>query len=77
MFDAPVLLYYVATSGRNKVRIVGPMLRKENYGIFILRGSILRKPVNETLLKLRENGTYDALYAKWFSVTQTPELATP
>lgn len=70
VFDSPVLLYYAATQGRNKVQIVGPMLRKENYGILFPRGSNLRKPVNEALLTLRENGTYDALYAKWFSATQ-------
>jgi polar amino acid transport system substrate-binding protein len=28
VFDSPVLLYYAATKGRNKVRLVGPMLRK-------------------------------------------------
>jgi polar amino acid transport system substrate-binding protein len=77
VFDAPVLLYYAATKGRNKARIVGPMLRKENYGILFPRGSDLRKPVNEALLKLRENGTYDALYAKWFSVTQGQDAQTP
>jgi polar amino acid transport system substrate-binding protein len=70
LFDSPVLLYYAATQGRNKVQIVGPMLRKENYGILFPRGSTLRKPVNEALLTLRENGTYDALYTKWFSATQ-------
>ena len=70
VFDSPVLLYYAATQGRSKVQIVGPMLRKENYGILFPRGSALRKPVNEALLTLRENGTYDALYAKWFSPTQ-------
>ena len=73
VFDSPVLLYYAATQGRNKVQIVGPMLRKENYGILFPRGSTLRKPVNEALLTLRENGTYDALYAKWFSATQTSQ----
>jgi polar amino acid transport system substrate-binding protein len=73
LFDSPVLLYYAATAGRNKVRIVGQMLRKENYGILFPRGSALRKPVNEALLKLREDGTYDALYSKWFSVTQVGE----
>ena len=71
VFDSPVLLYYAATKGRNKVQIVGPMLRKENYGILFPRGSALRKPVNEALLTLRENGTYDALYTKWFSATQS------
>ena len=70
VFDAPVLLYYAATEGRNKVQIVGPMLRKENYGILFPRGSALRKPVNEALLTLRENGIYDELYTKWFSATQ-------
>lgn len=30
-----------------------------------------RKPVNEALLTLRESGIYDAIYAKWFSVTQS------
>ncbi len=73
VFDSPVLLYYAATQGRNKVQIVGPMLRKENYGILFPRGSGLRKPVNEALLTLRENGTYDALYAKWFSATQSAQ----
>jgi polar amino acid transport system substrate-binding protein len=71
VFDSPVLLYYAATAGRHTVRIVGPMLRKENYGILFPRGSALRKPVNEALLTLRESGIYDAIYAKWFSVTQS------
>jgi polar amino acid transport system substrate-binding protein len=70
VYDSPVLLYYAATTGRSKVRIVGPLLKKENYGVLFPRGSILRKPVNEALLKLRENGTYDTLYNKWFSTTQ-------
>ncbi|NIP24394.1 MAG: transporter substrate-binding domain-containing protein, partial [Phycisphaerae bacterium] len=29
-------------------------------------GSELREPVNRTLLKLKENGTYDGIYEKWF-----------
>ena len=75
VFDAPVLLYYVANKGANKARLVGGLLRKENYGILFPRGSDLRKPVNEALLKLREDGTYDALYTKWFS--PTPMVAVP
>ncbi len=75
VFDAPVLLYYTANRGASKARLVGPMLHKENYGILFPRGSVLRKPINEALLKLREDGTYDALYSKWFSVTQNPGAA--
>jgi polar amino acid transport system substrate-binding protein len=67
VFDAPVLLYYAVTGGNGKVEMVGPIFKRENYGIVFPRGSELRKPVNEALLKLRENGAYDALYAKWFS----------
>jgi polar amino acid transport system substrate-binding protein len=70
VYDAPVLLYYVANKGAGRARMVGDRLRKENYGILFPRGSALRKPVNETLLKLRESGVYDALYAKWFASAQ-------
>ena len=71
VFDAPVLMYYAANKGQGKVRLVGGLLKKENYGILFPQGSTLRKPVNEALLKLRENGTYDALFAKWFSSGQS------
>jgi len=70
VFDAPVLMYYAANKGQGRVRLVGAMLKKENYGILFPQGSSLRKPVNEILLKLRENGTYDALFNKWFASSQ-------
>jgi polar amino acid transport system substrate-binding protein len=66
VFDAPVLLYYASTTGRGKVRVVGSMFKKENYGIVFPRGSELRKKVNEALLQMREDGSYDELYGKWF-----------
>jgi polar amino acid transport system substrate-binding protein len=68
VFDAPVLLYHAATSGRGKVRVVGPVFKRENYGILFPRGSDLRKKINEALLTMREDGTYDTLYNKWFTV---------
>jgi polar amino acid transport system substrate-binding protein len=68
VFDAPVLLYHAATSGRGKVRVVGPIFKRENYGILFPRGSDLRKRINEALLTMREDGTYDTLYNKWFTV---------
>jgi polar amino acid transport system substrate-binding protein len=69
VFDAPVLLYYASTGGRGKVRVVGSMFKKENYGIVFPRGSELRKRINEALLNMREDGSYDELYAHWFSNT--------
>ncbi len=70
IFDAPVLMYYAASKGQGKVHLVGSLLKRESYGILFPQGSNLRKPVNEALLKLRETGTYDALYSKWFASGQ-------
>jgi polar amino acid transport system substrate-binding protein len=68
VFDAPVLLYHAANAGRGKVRMVGPVFKRENYGILFPRGSELRKRINEALLTMREDGSYDTLYNKWFAV---------
>ncbi|MGL4636829.1 MAG: transporter substrate-binding domain-containing protein [Beijerinckiaceae bacterium] len=67
VFDAPVLLYFAAQEGKGKVNVVGNIFRKEAYGILFPQESPLRKPVNEALLKLKENGTYDIIYRKWFA----------
>ncbi len=66
VYDAPVLLYYAAHEGKGKTQTVGTIFRKENYGVAFPDKSPLRKRVNEVLLKLKENGTYDQLYNKWF-----------
>lgn len=66
VFDSPVLRYYANTEGRGRVAVVGPIFKKESYGIAFPVGSPLRTPVSATLLKLRENGTYDAIYQRWF-----------
>jgi len=66
VYDAPVLLYYASHQGKGKMQVVGNIFRKESYGILFPSNSPHRKPVNEALLKIRENGTYDRLYQKWF-----------
>jgi ABC-type amino acid transport substrate-binding protein len=68
VFDAPVLLYYAATKGKGKMQVVGPIFKPEKYGIALPAGSSLRKPINEALLSIYQDGTYEALYAKWFGV---------
>jgi glutamine transport system substrate-binding protein len=67
VFDAPVLLYYAANEGRGRVAISGPVFHKENYGIVFPKNSLLSKDVNEALLALRQDGTYQQLYDKWFA----------
>jgi polar amino acid transport system substrate-binding protein len=76
VYDAPVLLYHAATAGRGRAHVVGPVFKKENYGIVFpprtatARRSDLRKKVNEALLKMREDGTYDRLYKRWFAAVE-------
>lgn len=71
VYDAPVFLYYASHEGKGKVQTVGAIFRKENYGIAFPDKSPLRKRVNEVLLKLKENGTYEKLYTKWFGGSGT------
>jgi polar amino acid transport system substrate-binding protein len=67
VFDAPVLLYYAAKEGKGRVQLVGTPFRKEDYGFVFPRNSALREQVNVALLALREDGTYQRLYDKWFT----------
>lgn len=67
VFDAPVLLYYASHGGKGRVQTVGNVFRKEDYGIVFKSGSPLRRQVDGALLSLREDGTYQQLYDKWFA----------
>jgi len=67
VFDAPVLLFYAAKEGKGRVHMVGLPFRKEDYGIVFPRNHALRKQVNVALLALREDGTYQQIYDKWFA----------
>lgn len=67
VFDAPVLLFYAAHEGKGKVNVVGTVFRKESYGIVFPQNSPHRRPVNNALLRIKENGTYQRLYDKWFA----------
>ncbi|MEL7164855.1 MAG: transporter substrate-binding domain-containing protein [Pseudomonadota bacterium] len=69
-FDSPLLAYYVATAGREHGRLIERVFRPEDYGIALPQGSDLRERINVALLNLQESGAYDALYDKWFEVSQ-------
>ncbi len=66
VFDAPVLQYFAANAGKGRVQVVGSLFRKEDYGIVFPQNSPLRKRVNDALLALREDGSYQQLYDRWF-----------
>jgi len=66
VYDSPALLYYASHEGRGIVHTVGPVFEKQSYGIALKETSAYHEPINLALLKLRENGAYHDIYAKWF-----------
>ena len=69
VFDAPILAYYVNTAGEGHGELIGAALFRENYGIALPTGSPLAEPINQSLLKLREDGTYETIYRRWFGTS--------
>jgi polar amino acid transport system substrate-binding protein len=67
VLDAPVLLHYAAHEGKGATAVVGPVFREEDYGIAFAPGSPLRKRIDGALLAMREDGSYQRLYDKWFA----------
>ena len=68
VFDAPILAYYANNSRGNAV-LAGAAFQRENYGFALPSGSKLAEPLNQSLLELRENGSYDTLYRQWFGTS--------
>ncbi len=64
VYDSPVLHYYAAGQGLEKVKVIGPVFHKEGYSIAFPLGSTLRKKINKAILILEENGILDKLYKK-------------
>ncbi len=63
---APILLYYAAHEGKGLVKTVGPEFNTAPAAIMVQLDSPLRRKINVALIKLRENGTYQQIYDKWF-----------
>jgi len=72
VFDGPILAYYQQTQGGTKVRLLERTYRPESYGIVLQSGSPLKEEVDQVLLKLKVDGTYDELLSKWFGNIYTP-----
>src|SRR5699024_1850916 len=67
LYDAPNIAYYIQTKGEDSLKMVGDLYQAENYGIaFAKDQDELVDAVNEALKTLKENGTYDDIYEKWF-----------
>jgi len=70
VYDAPILLYHANKASGGQQKVVGRLFERQSYGIALQRDSKYRKPINEALLRLRENGYLDELNTKWFGATE-------
>lgn len=66
VFDSPVLRYYVAQDGADVGELAGTVFQAESYGMAFAKGSDLRQAVDESLLALRQDGTYERIREKYF-----------
>ncbi len=65
--DRPVNDYYIMKSGETGVRSLDELLSSEDYGIAMdKKNTELQTKLNAALEKLKQNGEYDKIYAKWF-----------
>lgn len=65
--DKPVNERYIVESGNKDVKVLDELLTAEDYGIAInKKNTELQTKINAALKKLKENGEYDKIYAKWF-----------
>lgn len=74
MHDTPNVQYFANTAGKGKVQLAGEAVRGDQYGIAFPKNSPLVGKTNEALDALKTNGTYAAIYRKWFGV-EPPEQA--
>jgi polar amino acid transport system substrate-binding protein len=66
LLGAPVLRYYATREGKGLVKMAGPEFAKGGLGLAFPEGSPLRREVNHALTAMREDGTYQRIYEKWF-----------
>lgn len=66
VFDAPNMLYYVSQNPDCGCKVVGELEDACQYGILFPAGSANKEYFDAALTKFKEDGTYDAIYEKWF-----------
>ncbi len=66
VFDSPVLAYYVAQDGADVAELAGNVFQSESYGLALPNASPLRQAIDESLLAMRQDGTYDQIKDKYF-----------
>jgi len=65
VYDAPALKYLVNTEYTNRLEVLSFIFQRQEYAIALPRGSELRKPINEALLRLRQDKWWDDLLYRY------------
>ena len=68
VLSAAVLQYMAAKRGDRTLQVVGPIFRPYKIAMAVRDGNPLRKRINEALLAIYADGTYEDIYARWFSL---------
>lgn len=65
--DEVLIRYYLSQKGQEKYRILDGDLGSESYVVAFRKGDTeFRDKVNETLKEMKDDGTYQEIYDKWF-----------
>lgn len=66
VYDSPNMLYYTNQNPDSGCKVVGDLVDGCQYGIVLQKSSEYTEYINAALAKFHEDGTYDAIYEKWF-----------
>lgn len=65
-FDSSAIDYFAMTKGQGQVRTIGPLYGSQPYGIALPKDSPWIARFNDALWRIKENGSYEEVYNKWF-----------
>ena len=66
VLNSAALQYLAAKRGNGVLQVVGPIFRPYKVGFVVREGSPLRKRINEALLAMYADGSYEDIHARWF-----------
>lgn len=66
VYDAPILQYELSKYNSDKINLVGPIFNRQYYAFPINENTDMLKKINQTILKLHENGFIIDLRRKYF-----------
>jgi ABC-type amino acid transport substrate-binding protein len=70
VYDAPVMMYYLATNNSEDLHLVGHLFDKQKYGFGLQNNSKLRLPLNTALLSVEETDFTDKLDKLYFTPSE-------